>query len=623
MISSRSSRVFAGSAAFCTLVLAGGVVGFLLWSSCRGLDITDEGYYLLSSQFPQEIKVWPTSSHVYTSLMYNLARGNIVIFRISGLALILGSASLLYYGMFRLLNMCGLRISGLNEIIIAWIFIINGALLYYSWFLPTPSYNLLNAAALNAFTGFFCMTMSDSCRPAAERRKQILPPFGSGLLIAFSFFVKSSTSLLLLAIVLLMLIFWPSDKNFKRLRIIALIASGMIAWALLHFTFLQSPLTWWHVFIGGIRYLHILNAPHFNNTVLRYITEIMILLKHAFVMFLPFHILLFVGLCVLFTLKKKFSFPSIISAAFLLFIFFLAGWKAYRLGFHVGASQSDVYYVRFLMRFYMAFFLLFLSAVILNLIFWRDKWHVPEGPFWRRIILCAVLLGALPFAGAFGTACKITMITIINMAPWFGLLLLQLALLAGILNFRLILHTGILIISMFVFAQVVSSGIIAPYNLNAGIFKQNTATDIGEPSTRLYLDPATSRFFMEIHEIARTGGFKPGDDIIAFCNMPGIVFALGGKSPVMPWYSSGFPGSRRACSMGLSLIPQARLKKAFILQNPAGEANMPDLSGFGLDFPNNYILCGEAEWPVAKSWETYGKVRLWKPINEVTTQESE
>lgn len=137
---------------------------------------------------------------------------------------------------------------------------------------------------------------------------------------------------------------------------------------------------------------------------------------------------------------------------------------------------------------------------------------------------------------------------------------------------------------------------------------QTVPTEIGVPGTKLKLDPPTSEFFRKIHKIANDYGFKPGDDLLAFCSMPGMVFALGGRSPSSPWYSNGYKNSKATNEMVLSFVPEERIKNAFILQNTEGADGFPDLAKFGINFPGDYILCGEMVWPATKDL-----VKLWKP----------
>jgi len=204
------------------------------------------------------------------------------------------------------------------------------------------------------------------------------------------------------------------------------------------------------------------------------------------------------------------------------------------------------------------------------------------------------------------------------LTPWFALLMMFLMVLSLLHDGKWIFHCGACIIGIFACSQIISGALMEPCRLKTGMFGQTVPTDIGVPATRLMLDPAASDFFKRIQEAARAHGFKPGDDVLAFSDLAGVVFSLGGKSPCITHYTSGYQGSHAANEMTLSLIPEKRIKKAFILQNVSGKSwrgrvdkgtdGFPDLKKFGIDFPGDYILCGEATG-------TYydDLIRLWKP----------
>ena len=236
--------------------------------------------------------------------------------------------------------------------------------------------------------------------------------------------------------------------------------------------------------------------------------------------------------------------------------------------------------------------MLLTTTVIAVLIYHkRVKYFLSHRNF-SAIVLFAAVMFLLPFAGAVGTGNYLYIGTLWDMAPWFGLLLILLVALTGLLKNRWNLLVGILIISSFSCAQILSGCWYQPYRLNKGLSGQTQATEIGYPTTILKLDPATSEFFYKIRQLASKNGFKPGDDVLGFSNLPGVVFA-GGRSPGIPWYNCGYEGSRAFAEKALSLVPQERLKRAIILQTSGSAKCMPDLAKFGINFPGDYILCGQ------------------------------
>lgn len=261
-------------------------------------------------------------------------------------------------------------------------------------------------------------------------------------------------------------------------------------------------------------------------------------------------------------------------------------------------------FVHVLMQFYLAWFFLLIFTLILSAYYNKELIQpiIKNNKFHFSIL--AILLLSLPFISAIGTNNPIMQNTIMCMVSWFALLEVLFALLAYLQNNQGIYWVGTLIIAFFAGSQIISAS-LSPYRLNTDIFKQNISTTIGVPATNVQLDLATSNFFKAVQKIAISHGFKPGDDILAFTDMPGIVFALGGKSPVIAGFTST-PNAVNVDTQLMELIAPTRLKQAFILEN--GRLGFPQLSKFNIKFPQDYKLCGEVMWPLTKEW-----VRLWQP----------
>jgi hypothetical protein len=197
-----------------------------------------------------------------------------------------------------------------------------------------------------------------------------------------------------------------------------------------------------------------------------------------------------------------------------------------------------------------------------------------------------------------------------NLAPWFGLAVLALRVGSAAPWRRLVGPFGVAFLSVLCAAQIAAGVLRAPYRLNEGLAQQSQPTEIGFPRTILRLDPPTSAFFRQLRTMAAANGLKPGDDILAFFDMPGVVFALGGRSPGTPWYTWGRPGSARMAADRLSTVPRERIARAFILESSDGSTWLRGARPPGIRFPENYVLCGEVLVPYA--WFNQ-PVRLWRP----------
>ncbi len=106
---------------FCRLLLALVSFGALVWvlrflfiNSDRGFDITDEGFYLLSSAHPGDVTFWPNSAHWFTSLLYRAANGDVVVLRTVAVICCVMASLFLAIGIRLLAKRLGLQPAGRN-----------------------------------------------------------------------------------------------------------------------------------------------------------------------------------------------------------------------------------------------------------------------------------------------------------------------------------------------------------------------------------------------------------------------------------------------------------------------------------------------------------------------------
>ncbi len=158
-------------------------------------------------------------------------------------------------------------------------------------------------------------------------------------------------------------------------------------------------------------------------------------------------------------------------------------------------------------------------------------------------------------------------------------------------------------------AQFFHGFVEAPYRSPGGLRAQTEPTLIGVPATTLRLDPATHAFIAAVQVQLISNGFKPGDDIFAFFNLPGVVFAVGGVSPGHPWYFAGDQSSLDADARRIAAVSPLRRAQAFVITNGNVASFLPQLNQAGVNFPSGYIHCGEP----LKNPLTNELVELWRP----------
>lgn len=583
---------------------------FMVWAIQRGLNVTDEGMYLLSSQSPVDVKFGLTSYHLYTSLIFHSVGQNIIAFRFVRLVMDIFAGTVLFIGLNRFItqhfnNSHDTIIDKASKISL----LILGAMFAYFWFLPTPSYNSINSFALTVSSGLLLLLSVETEKYATNNtQKTWLFLFMVGLCIGLSFFVKFTTGVLLF-IVFSFYIAINTRLNIQiKFNRILIILAGISSWAFLHFTFIQSPVLWWQYFVNGMQLTAAMSAGYDASSLTRYFHEIVRLGKSALYDFWALHLLILLGLSCIHSFtkhdKNNVRFISVLFGA----VFTIAALLSIYHQLYVGGQSQSFN----LSRFYLRWLFLLLTAVVSSLTYGHVRNDEESTHNFSGMLPVGLLLFCLPFAGAIGTGAPIYIIMLYALAPWFGLLLLMSALLSGLHRIRWIAPVVCVMFSSFACAQIVTGSLYYPYQLLTGLTGQTQATEVGYPATTLKLDPVTSEYFTQLKVLAQKNGFKPGNDILAFYDLPGVVFALGGRSPALSWFI-GNPRKSPAASAekALSFADKDRLKRAFILQTSKSDRSMPDLGKFGLNFPSGYMLCGEVNNPYDSQ---KGTVRLWKPL---------
>jgi hypothetical protein len=140
------------------------------------------------------------------------------------------------------------------------------------------------------------------------------------------------------------------------------------------------------------------------------------------------------------------------------------------------------------------------------------------------------LTALMPIAGSFGTSNPLFNVIQFYAVPWFAAIFLLLTL----LTLRVKVSPALLIIVVLGISGYVSNHAaqgsafkpapIKPRNL----FDQSIPTAVGNPSYILNLDTDTHNVTSQLSIAAKADGFKPGDDIIGFNEIAGLVYAVAG-----------------------------------------------------------------------------------------------
>ena len=594
------------------------VFAWLLAASGKGFDLTDEGFYLLTARHPEDVVMMSTSFHHVTSWLLWATGGSIAAIRIIGVAGTAASGVALGYA--------ALAVSGGGRSLLVVSTVTVYALIAYVWLLLTPSYNTYNGWAvagmtvcvLRGFASFgaaparLVLSMSEdppgdrlgAASDASRRRTRLRTwMFGSGLFLGLSLFMKFPTAAVMGALVTFAIAAWPGLSRRDRTSALCWIAVGAATTAAVMFVIVVSPLHWWRETVGGVEQVARLDAGHGPSAIGRYARE---LWGHLGTGTRPVIWLLWaLGFASAAVLAAASDTDARLRRAARVTIWLVLMTAAVRSACETAAwlfpPLLSGYAMRDMFPFWIARVHLHWGLLMIAIAAgaglgtrWRgaSPANPADADANRKRVIVGLLLAGGTGAAAFGTANPIYLNLMLALGSWAALLVLAVRYASARLGWSVAGDAVLLFLVALAAVQIVGGTVTASYGLHEGVRRQTVATSIGSPPSRLSLDPETHRLITALRRLTSACGFKEGDDLFAFYNMPGLVYALGGRSPGLPWYTYGLRGSRVVNEMGLEKAGAARVSRAFILQTPDADPWLRTLAPLGIDFPARYTDCG-------------------------------
>ena len=244
----------------------------------------------------------------------------------------------------------------------------------------------------------------------------------------------------------------------------------------------------------------------------------------------------------------------------------------------------------------------------------RGKAVLPR-PEW--IIACIV-----PLIGWLGAHNSIGFESLFQFAPWAALACYAQGRIMDALRTegKVLLLTPA-IISCTLFCHLWLGGVQAPYRQGKPLYQQTKEVTFTSERLTHFLDGKTGSMVNQTKTLLKDAGFQKGDFILAFYNLPGIVFAVGGRSPGLGWYRDpensfvhegiGIDLKNRT-EQALMQVPEEKLKTAFIIQTTDSQSFAPILAKRGIRFPADYRQIGAV--PKPSHIGGGGLLVLWAPV---------
>ncbi|MET3361451.1 hypothetical protein [Bradyrhizobium ottawaense] len=202
-------------------------------------------------------------------------------------------------------------------------------------------------------------------------------------------------------------------------------------------------------------------------------------------------------------------------------------------------------------------------------------------------IALLALIGLIPWAATLGSAGRVCF----QVALFPGLSLMVLVVATALVLPRSFGLTLACFVGVYLVYRATAAGLTSPYRLATPIMLQTLPTRIGPDST-LKLDERTRQFIHTLQSDVASHGFCLGDLAIDLSGeVPGAVFAIGGRMPVFPWIFAGYPSSHRLASEYLRMVGPERLRRAWLILGTGGHAlKKEEWEGLGLDFASRALI---------------------------------
>jgi len=563
-----------------------GLAGLVIWGSTRGLDLTDEGTYLV---YIAERHVGVTSFGALAGVLFGFAADDVVALRLVRLVLMTASAIALAWGVCAWLRRDRGEVGGRVSFLLLAAAALCGSFLSYVDLPQTLSYNSVNNALLVTSAGGVLRFLA---RPPDERVRRIAWELVAvGVLLALQFFVKFTSAVLCSIAIGSVLLSHARPLGRRGLAIAAVsIPVGVLLGAATFFLLVAAPGDWYAAFRGGIASVG--GTTHSEDFVVsRYLWDLSAAARRVPRQYLAPILLTFGALVLHRRAQPGASTVARAAPAVLLtlalFAFGVAAWRHA----DIGKPREFCNYATYP---HVALLIMAGAAGVAWCIASPGTLRLPVRATWERTAIVAFLL-VLPFCGTLGSNLHIFRHVLQHAAPWT----VALAILAHDLARRgapgWVPPLAVGVASVVAGLQVVEGYARLPFRVPTGLVSQVEPVTAPDRLRGLRLDGESRVFLERIDELLRASGFRPGDPLIGLFNMNGVVFAVGGSSlGEGVFYIEDFERSARS----LARTPRQTLHGSRLLVQAAHrDTAITLLARVGLRFPDDYRLLGTVASP--------------------------
>jgi hypothetical protein len=232
-------------------------------------------------------------------------------------------------------------------------------------------------------------------------------------------------------------------------------------------------------------------------------------------------------------------------------------------------------------------FLVVLAVIVYENIRNYKSWTIKQKQQYNVTSWLCLLLLIFTYLASLGTDTKILYHIMFHPSLIFAVIILQWWLFDENNASRYYLLLLLTVSVTVIFIQAIVYNNIAYINL----FKQTTIYPVD--NSKVFISEKSANSLYELKQKLLDCGYHNGDYIAGYYAMPDIVYALGGRSPVTPWFSpstKGIPQTQRANQYLFSLMGENIKKHLFVIVN--SEKLNSGLTTLGFDDPRKLIYCG-------------------------------
>lgn len=185
------------------------------------------------------------------------------------------------------------------------------------------------------------------------------------------------------------------------------------------------------------------------------------------------------------------------------------------------------------------------------------------------------------------------------------------------------LLTLVAVISILIIALMLKSSIQYPQRQPIDLLGNDFPLLIGKEKTEVVLNKEVGHYLQEVKNAASGAEFAEGMALLDMTGQsPGVAYILGAEAPGIAWMTGGYPGSETVVKNALDKVHCEELANAWLLTEPAGpRAIAADLlMSFGAEMGHDYQVVGEFLVPSGTGGRKQSqKQYLLKPARELSS----